>query len=304
MIKYLPYTINYNTKDETLNHEIVYHLEQARKLLQQTKNQGLYTPETHQSILSIEQALLYINHFYDRRAAKGIYTLPVPEDLTDTIDYVSKRGNTNLIIKIVEDSIEGSTVLNAYNHEDTYLQQEIPFLLDFIEHITGSTPLYFIERKGDETNNNTDTIVVVLPSNLGVGTVHEISNYAEVREKYLKDSTNVEDYRGKDIDRVRFIGLTDGKANSVYLPGSTEYPENSFGFTSTASSNRFRTLVMDTIDYAANNYNLKLLGNPNNPGTFYYFGDSDFFKTLGDGSAPVVDFIIRKSLELLKRNFI
>lgn len=304
MIKYLPYTISYNTEDETLNHEIVYHLEQARKLLQQTKSQGLYTSETHQSILSIEQALLYINHFYDRRAAKGIYTLPVPEDLTDTVDYVSRRGNTNLIIKIVEDSIEGPTIIDKYIHENTYLQQEIPFLLDFIEYITGSTPLYFIESKGNETNNNTDAIVVLLPHHLGAGTAHEIFNYTKVREEYLKDSTNVEDYRGKDIDRVRFIGLTNGKANSVYLPGSAEYPENSFGFTSTASSNRFRTLVMDTIDHAANNYNLKLLGNPNNPGTFYYFGDSDFFKLLENGSAPVVDFIIGKSLELLKRNFI
>ena len=96
-------------------------LEETRANLLLTKELGTYSAEIQQAIINIEQSILYLEHYIGRREKAGIFTVDIPENLSETHTLINKTQMTDVVINVLKDSPEGHEVIQYYKFEKTYL---------------------------------------------------------------------------------------------------------------------------------------------------------------------------------------
>lgn len=124
-------------------------LEETRANLLLTKELGTYSAEIQQAIINIEQSILYLEHYIGRREKAGIFTVDIPENLSETHSLINKTQMTDVVINILEDSAEGHEIIRYYKFEKTYPAQEFNLAQQYFNLIYGNNlPYRAYEEEG------------------------------------------------------------------------------------------------------------------------------------------------------------
>lgn len=299
MTEYVPYTIdvkhrgNYDINNDN-NHRVVTDLlEQARKAIFELKEKNLYSSELHQATLLIENALLYSNHYYDRREKLGIYHLPIPEDITPVFEYLSKLPQKNIIVRFYFDNDTEPHLMSEFDLGSTFIQKELPIIFVLLEYcMRGSSPKYYIV---DETPD-TLTLGFLVDHNAGLFDV-SYNNLEYIRGCIAEiESPNSDIAKGFNV--LTFYNLYDN-TEFKYTLSEEQKPYFSM-FTSTANANRMRFLTIEISEFFRNELNLTVIGEPTKPGLFMFISNGPN----SDIENKLREFIDNKIQELINRHFV
>lgn len=301
MSEYIPYTIDndkegvYNYNCENSYRSITDKLEEVRKLILELRDKNLYSAEMQQAVLSVENAILYSNHYYDRRAKLGIYHLPIPEDITPTFEYLSKQPRKNLTISFVADDKESPTLEREISLGNTYVQRELPLIFILIENITGKSPKYFISHDEDDDLAITFSVPKSKDGSLGYMDLDKIRDYI--------DSLSVpDDVYKTGVSELRFINLgkpTDNGYETITYKFSQDDAAYFSIYGSTAGSNRLRYLTIELSEYFNKELFKTLIGDPTKPGLFIYVDEQGKIN-----QNTFLEYLDSKVKELISRNFV
>lgn len=301
MSEYIPYTID-NDKEGVYDYDSEYSykpitdkLEEVRKLILELRDKNLYSAEMQQAVLSVENAILYSNHYYDRRAKLGIYHLPIPEDITPTFEYLSKLPRKNLTVHFVIDDKEVPVTEREIYIGETYVQKELPLIFILLESATGKSPKYYISH--DEGNDL--SIVFSVPAVKDSSVSH--LELEKVKE-YIDTLAFLDDITSNGITELKFVNLAtlteDGCDMLAYEFKSEDIPYFNM-VSSTAGSNRLRYLTIEISEYFRTELNKTVVGDPTKPGLFLFVDEKGIFN-----KETFFSFLNDKIKELVARNFV
>lgn len=142
---YLPYSLV--VTHAALSDPII-ELELVRYNLQQYEKQGRMAPEIKNALSNIESAILYIQHYDERRALDfNTRALPVPESVEYNMHLIANKSKCDVILAFCVDyDYRRKEPFYTFELKDVYLQQVIPFFYTWSVFVSNDTkPNYIIE---------------------------------------------------------------------------------------------------------------------------------------------------------------
>lgn len=150
-------------------------LEQARKLLQEYESEGRYTNEISNAIIAIEQALLHVDHYRQRRANVGILGLPFPEKIDHYIDKVMNLKQCNISISFEEEvnyiQRKGISHCGFTKH---YPQHVVPFVYSFMLWVNNNKQVNYLLDYNEEKNT---LLITVSLNSADKDRIHHVDNF-------------------------------------------------------------------------------------------------------------------------------
>lgn len=130
---------------------ILNNLEDSRAYLLSTKETGAYSAEIQQAIINVEQSILYLEHYIGRREKAGIYTVDIPEDLTNVHSLINQTKLTNVVVNVIKDSPKGHEIVQYYKFDKTYPAQEFNLVEQYYRALYGKSLPYTAHEDEDGT---------------------------------------------------------------------------------------------------------------------------------------------------------
>lgn len=219
---YTPYTpilstVEQGTDDEALTKVLPtqFQLEKVRKALYQYEKEGRYTNEISNAIISIEQALLHLDHYRLRREYLGIYSLPVPESVEKLVDTAMRLGECNVTISFEHDKNHNErTVISQCGLTKQYPQTLVPFLYSFMVWVNNNKQVNYILNDDEEHKT---VLITVTTNNAHVDRaqyINDFLSYFDKKNKIVKDITDKDQY----VNKLRITDLITDTQFTFDLP--------------------------------------------------------------------------------------
>lgn len=239
-------------------------LEEGRRVLLKMKTDGQYTGEIQSAIISVENAINSMDHFYHRRAANGIgLTYPVLEDQKIVIDQINRKPACFLNINILGSELVDNSGIIKYDIKGEDNGKALPsheysLFSAYFKWLFGKEPVVFVN---EDEEKETFSINAVAPISLNeIIQDEKTPSFTDIREKYIQLG-NVCVESGKLVKYVLWDAVTDEQIEMSYSVDPRNEQER----------NQFFKANIDVVDYLLNKWNCVATGRYDRPGIIVLF---------------------------------
>lgn len=239
-------------------------LEDARHKLLKMKEDGYYTGEVQSAILSIENAINSMDHYYHRRAKNGIVNYPVLENQQIIVDQIMRKQPCNLrfIIRGSETiPASGRLIFDINGEQDgkALPSQEYGLFTTYFKWLFNcEAPIFITEDEETESF----TINAVAPVDVTeYSKDEELPSFVDIRNKYIElGHTCLENNK-----LTKYLLWDAGTGESIEIPYS-------FNQNNEQERNKFFKANIDIVDYLLKTWDRVATGRYDRPGIIVVFG--------------------------------